>query len=413
MQHGRSRLGGLVWRAPLLCGVLMVMEGLDSNVISFVGPLIAKERQIGTAALAWVYVATVICSLAGAAGIAPLSDRYGRRRLIIGSAMVMTVCTVATMLAQSGLQLLLARGAVGLAFGAAVPCAMALTADYAPAARRSLLVMIVIAGVALGYVVAGIASAVIIPASGWRSLMEANAALSLLCTAALVAWLPESRRLAGIGIAEVALPKPSELIGHLFGRRTAVLLFLLVATYAVEYLLSFWLPALLMRAGASMALAGYVTAAAKAGSIIGGILAGWLMDRLGRRRVLATSLCLGAAMLLLLSRCTGMPVAALVAVVLVSFFVDASFSGSQALAVGCYPERMRGTAMGWLTGIGRVVGGGLGTLSGGYFIAWGVGPVRVSMLLAGSLLAAALVLLALQRGATIETAPAASLQSQA
>ncbi|UAK25652.1 MFS transporter [Sphingomonas nostoxanthinifaciens] len=408
---------GLLIRVPILCALLMVMEGLDSNIISYVGPLIRDEYHLSARMLGAIYSATIFASLAGAAGIAPLSDRYGRRPLLLATSVVLSCCSLAIPFITTAPGLIALRVVVGLAFGAAVPTTFALAADFAPDRRRALIIMLVTSGVALGYVLAGFASAAVVPMFGWRVLMLGTAAASFLWTIILFFALPESpeflhrtepnshrtRRLfetlgttrpaartrASLGANALALLRAPYL-------RTSLLVwFSVTAVYGVEFMLGFWLPTLLMGQGYSVRAAGVLTAVGKIASIFGSLIMGWLMDRSGLRPVLACGYALGALGLLGLTVALGSPIFALPVIVATCFFVDGSFSGAQALTVSSFPPDLRATASGWVTGLARVLGGGIGTLAGGALIGagYGVGTLAAIMLIIMASGAGAIVLL--------------------
>jgi AAHS family 4-hydroxybenzoate transporter-like MFS transporter len=96
-----------------------------------------------------------------------------------------------------------------------------------------------------------------------------------------------------------------------------------------------------------------------------------------------------------LSFATGNPLIGVVMTVVSNFFVDGSFAGTQALVASSYPSEIRGTTTGWVTGIGRLIGGGAGTAAGGYLFAAGWTSAGLSALLASIMGVGAVAILAL------------------
>jgi AAHS family 4-hydroxybenzoate transporter-like MFS transporter len=142
------------------------------------------------------------------------------------------------------------------------------------------------------------------------------------------------------------------------------------------YLLVSWLPTLLTGAGWLPSQAGRAMACNQLGGIGGGICLGWLMDRYGAERTLATgfvvnTVCLllflvvpsgflsWGALLLLIGACTGGSQFAIVSI-----------------AASLYPPSILATGSGWASAIARI-GGVASPLIGGALIAAGVAPARV------------------------------------
>lgn len=392
-------LRGTALRTCLLCCLLMLTEGMDTYGVGYVSKFLIADYRLAPSVLGLIYTGTVVASLLGAVAVAPLSDRIGRRPILVGSSLMMGICTLLTPLAHTAEMLFVVRFLIGMGFGAAVPAAFAMTADYAPQRHRAFILMTMSSGVALGMVLAGVLAAEVIPLLGWRALLYLNGLLSLVWTAALLIALPESllfleskrpgsaalRRLTariarerGVPAPEFAPPPTAPLMAAqpvraIFadGRAamTVLLWLAMSATYCVEFFISYWLPTVLMDGGASVQTAGYVIAVGKVGSIVGALVIGAVMDRAGAARVLAATFLVTAILLWVLGQAPGfMPVLAAALVVATCFFLDGSFAGIQAYTASAYPGELRATGTGWVTGFARLIGGGAGTLSGGWFV---------------------------------------------
>ncbi len=423
---GLSLKGYLAW-APVICTLLMLTEGIDSFGVGFVGPALSKHYHITAQALAQIYTGTVVASLVGAVVIAPLSDIFGRRRILLLTSLAMAPATLLTPLAGSVPILFALRFIIGLAFGAALPLTLSLTADFAPKRWKGLLLMMMNTGINLGMVLAGLGAASIIPKFGWQALLYASGALSLACTALAWARLPESiqylvrtdptgaplRRLLtrlDPAVKAGALPPvlepdplpqmagtPMALLRDGLAMRTVLFWFLASLTFVMINFSSYWLPTLLMKEGASITQTGLIVSAGKTGGIICAIVIGWLSARGGLSRVITACL-IGSAVTASLAGLVGQPLVAVGLVMATACLTSPSVSGSQALTASAYSASLRSTATGWVTGLARLIGGGAGTMVGGYMIGAGWTRTEIGPAIGAVLLAAGLVVLLVTRG---------------
>ena len=102
----------------------------------------------------------------GAAFLAPLGDRFGRRTMLVVSLLAVGIGALACAAAESVTQLALFRFITGVGLGVSMPNAIALTADYAPRRHRSALVTAMYCNTATGAMMAGL-SAPWLRGAGW------------------------------------------------------------------------------------------------------------------------------------------------------------------------------------------------------------------------------------------------------
>jgi DHA1 family bicyclomycin/chloramphenicol resistance-like MFS transporter len=138
----------------------------------------------------------------------PVSDRYGRRRLLLAAVVVMTIASVVCALTPSIAVMMAARFAQGFAGGWAMVIGRAVIVDLARGARL-VRVLNVIAGVGGIAPIAGpLLGAVILQVSGWRMSFWAVAALGVAMVVAVLVAVPESlppRRRHGGGLRTFAI----------------------------------------------------------------------------------------------------------------------------------------------------------------------------------------------------------------
>lgn len=406
-QGGEHTFRGPPLRAAVLCCLFMVMQGVDTFGISYVAPLLGADFGIAPAQIGLVFAASVIASLVGAIGIAPLSDRFGRRRVLLVAVLLTGAPSLFIPLTRDMSMLVVLRVIVGLGFGAALPVALALVSDFAPARFRSRLVTLTTTAIVVGMSLSGLAASLMVPRLGWPWLLYASGAASMVAVTLGFLLLPESRPAPRRDLpaappvsAMRTLLQPNVLL------RSALFGVVLTMSYIVLNFAVYWLPTVIYNEGYSVGDAGLIGSTRQLLTVALGFVVGFTMDRLGASRVLVV--CHAAAMVLFML-VGGMSIFAALslAVLLLGMSVlSAGLSGLLALVSASYDASVRATALGWVQGLSRVVGGSLGTYMGGVLL--GAGWAQQQLALAAGLAAAigltALVAaVSLGRGAAVTT----------
>ena len=411
------RVGGVQYGIVVLCGLVMFLDGFDTQAISYVAPVIAREWGIAREALGPIFSAALVGLMIGYLGLAPLSDRFGHRRLVLTSTAGFGLLTLLTVFATSVLQLIMLRFLTGIALGAAIPSTVALTTEFSPKRLRASFVLAIYCGFSLGFVAAGGLAAALMPDYGWRSLLWVGAATPPALAALAFAFLPESvefmirtkrngmeiwgvlkriDRTLGNDVPSTFSTNEKErtsAVANLFksGRAIGTLVLWLVfgLNLALFYALQSWLPTILGGEGFRIGTVALATSLTTVGGIVAAFVIGPAMDRLGPYGSLATLYLVGVPCVVLLGLAVSAPVWILLAS---TFFAGFCVSGGQksviALAAIFYPAPIRSTGVGWALGIGRL-GGIAGPLLVGILLKMNLGPrllfcyAAIPMLLAG------------------------------
>ncbi|NUR70497.1 MAG: MFS transporter [Hamadaea sp.] len=138
--------------------------------------------------------------VAGMPLLGRLSDRHGRRVVILVCLGVFALGSVATALATGIVQLVAGRGLQGLAGGALLPVTMALAADVFGDRRRAAALGWIGAAQELGAVLGPLFGAVVGGWLGWRGVFWLNVPLAALC--ALAVWFALPARSSGTEAGE-------------------------------------------------------------------------------------------------------------------------------------------------------------------------------------------------------------------
>jgi AAHS family 4-hydroxybenzoate transporter-like MFS transporter len=134
--------------------------------------------------------------LLGATLLSGVSDKIGRKKVIVLGNIFFGLLTVASAFAPN-IEILLGFLA-GLGLGCSIPSSMALAVDYAPARHSSFRVSILFIGYTLGGAIGGILTAPLIVNFGWQSAFLLDGLGSLLLALLLLFFLPESARFLAV-----------------------------------------------------------------------------------------------------------------------------------------------------------------------------------------------------------------------
>lgn len=394
----RPRLGAFRLRVFAVCWAIALLDGFDVQAMAFVAPVLSASWGIAPALMGQVLTASLFGLMLGSVLLGRLSDRIGRRPVIIASVLAFGLGSLVTALGTTAGQLILTRCLTGIGLGGAMVTALSLTSEYAPERSRATLVTAMFVGFPLGGAIGGIVAAPLIAAVGWQGIFIVGGIAPLLLIGAVCRWLPESllfrmaagaapeaigtllqridpgyRYRAGDRFALHDTRAGSPRLAELFisGRLPGTLLIWLIcfANLLVLYLLLNWLPSILYQAGMPLARANAGAVIFSLGGVVGGLALSLAVDRLGAFRVLAAGYGLTAAVVLALANAEDGTLAFALTTVAGAGIIGAQFCVN-ALASAFYPTAVRSTGVGWALGIGRV-GSMVGPLVGGYALATG------------------------------------------
>jgi AAHS family 4-hydroxybenzoate transporter-like MFS transporter len=354
-----------------------------------------------------------------------LGDHLGRKVAVGLSVALFGLFTLATASAESYNELLVYRFLTGLGVGGGIPSVTTLTAEYAPARLRVMLIAAVSIGIPLGGVFGGLLAAQLIPVWGWESVFYIGGIFPLLLLPVIGKMLPESLHFlvtkggekSNTAVACIlnrinpsgryterdafVVPEPGVhglAITRLFDRGLARnTLFLWVAFFSnllAMYFLMSWLPSILVDTGLVMSKAINVSTLFSLGGAVGALLLAHLMSHYGSRRVLTWFFSIAAFLCVVVARLVGSSPSFLMLVIFFSGFLTISAQvGMNAMAAGLYPAGIRATGVGWALGIGRI-GAITGPLIGGVLASLRL-DIQDYFLLFGSVLMTAAIATAL------------------
>jgi AAHS family 4-hydroxybenzoate transporter-like MFS transporter len=389
-----------------LVALTIVFDGIDNQLLGIVIPTVMAEWDVPRSAFAPVVSFGYGGMMVGGLIAGFIGDRIGRRAALLGSMWVFGVLTVAAafigtspmawfqnVLATIGLggdpttALTVLRFLAGIGLGGAMPNAAALAAEYVPARMRPVAVTVTIVCVPLGGTLAGLLGIQLLPAVGWRNLFVLGGIVPVVAAIALRWLLPESpqflarRRSRWVELVGVmkkighSLPTDTAFVdpgagrgvqqasfGTLFSREyrrdTMALWGSFFSCLLAVYLGFSWLTTLLTGAGFDPATANTGITAFNLGGVIGALLGGVVISRLGSRLAMLSMTGVAIAGAAGLATMTISPAASLIAIMAMLTLTGSMINGVQttmyALAAHVYPTAVRARGVGTAVAFGRI-----------------------------------------------------------
>ena len=199
---------GFTTRLSLTIALGGFLMGFDASVISGVVGFIETEFNLSKIELGWSVASLTLTATLAMLIAGPLSDRIGRRPVLIMAAALFAISAVASALAPDFITLVIARMVGGLGVGAALIIAPMFIAELAPAEARGRMVSLNQLNIVLGISVAFFSNYLILSLGqsdlawaqslrlgdwSWRWMLGVEAVPAVVYLIALL-FVPESPR---------------------------------------------------------------------------------------------------------------------------------------------------------------------------------------------------------------------------
>ena len=345
-------------RRALIAGALgWMLDAFDVMLYALVLTAVATDLGFSLAVGGQLGSLTLAASAVGGLVFGVVADRLGRVRALTLSILLYSIFTFACGLAQNVWQLAIFRLLLGLGMGGEWASGAVLVSETWPERHRGKALGLMQSCWAIGYGLAAIVSAFVLPRWGWRGVFFVG-----ILPALFTLWVrrhvqePELWRQS----AGTRQPALSFLKSSVSPSLVLRLTLMNAATMFAWWGLNLWVPSYLSLPTAqggigltTTTMAAFVVAM-QVGMWFGYVTFGFVSDAFGRKPTYVTYLIV-AAVLVWAYGATREPILLLILGPFVAFFGTGYFSGFGAVAAEIFPTAVRATALGVTYNSGRLL----------------------------------------------------------
>jgi MFS transporter, DHA2 family, multidrug resistance protein len=206
------------WWALVAISVSVLVVSLDLTVLSLALPDLSRSLHASTSDLQWFTDAYTLVLAAALLPAGLLSDRLGRKKVLLGSLALFGCGSAACAYASSAGELIAARAVLGLGAAAIMPLSMAILPVLFTAEERPKAIALMAGASFVGYPVGPLLGGWLLDNFWWGSVFLINVPVVVLALATVAVLMPESRseQRPGIDATGVALSSLG-LIGLTYG----------------------------------------------------------------------------------------------------------------------------------------------------------------------------------------------------
>ncbi|KIL52044.1 MFS transporter [Jeotgalibacillus soli] len=364
------------------CVYAIAFDGFDIAIYGIGLPLMMEDFGLTVVDAGAVGSYTLVGMMVGALVFGPLADLIGRKKVLAICMFLFSAFTFLAGFAPNATIFTILRFIAALGMGGLMPNVISLMTEYSPKKNRALIVALMYCGYSVGTIIASLIGMYIMEDMGWRVLYWLGI-IPLFTLPIFMKKFPESLsyyilRKQGDKIANIlnqvdptgnyketddyeyastrenAKGSP---VKKLFINNRAVSTFAfwlaVFSSLLMVYGLNTWLPKIMQETGYGLSSSLSFILVLAVGQIGGSLLGGYLVDRIGHRKVLVSMYLLGAICFVALSMTSN----SLLLYVLIAIG-GACTVGTQNLAnpyiSEFYPKEIRSTGVGVTVGVGRI-----------------------------------------------------------
>ncbi|MBR6711992.1 MAG: MFS transporter [Selenomonadaceae bacterium] len=384
---------------------------MDTGLISFVLPILAKEWNLTPEQVGWIGSVGLIGMALGAVLAGTIADKFGRKNVFAATVILYSVSTGLCAISWSYESLLVFRFLVGFGLGGELPVAATLMSEYAPSQLRGRFIVLLESFWGLGWLVAALISYLLIPQFGWQIAFIIGA-LPALYVFLIRLHMPESiRYLISKGKIDEArkiilnlekkLGVPSKPFENEFEDESTPIfklnvftlwkkafrvrtLMLWLAWFGIVfsyYGIFMWLPSIVFTQGFEVVKTFEYVLIMTLAQLPGYFAAAWLVDIIGRRYTLSSFLLMSGVCAYFFGNAENASNLLMWGAAM-SFFNLGAWGVIYTYTPELYPTAIRALGSGWAAGFGRI-GGMLAPMLVGVLLAHGA-PINLIFLMFAS-----------------------------
>ncbi len=401
-------VGSFQYKLLLVTGLGWLFDSMDTGLIAFVLPVLAKDWGLTTAQAGLIGSIGLVGMALGAVTAGTLADRLGRKKVFTVTVLMYSIATGLCALAQNYETLLFLRFLVGFGLGGELPVAVTLMSEYAPSRLRGRFIVLLESFWGIGWILAACIAYLFIPVWGWKAAFvlgtipafyvflirlhmpesvrylvahgrqeEAEAIVKDLEQKTGAQPLSEPRYTASAEAEDSAAEEVPEKISwktlwtEKYRVRTMMLWLAWFGIVFSYYGIFMWLPSLVYAQGFAVVKTFEYVLIMTLAQLPGYFAAAWLVDRIGRKYTLSMFLLMSGICSYFFGHAsttaalTGWGAA-------MTFFNLGAWGVIYTYTPEMYPTAMRALGSGWAAGFGRL-GGMLAPALVGVMIAGGIG----------------------------------------
>lgn len=390
-------VGSFHYKLLILTGLGWMFDAMDTGLISFVLPVLAKEWALTTGEMGLIGSVGLIGMAIGAVIAGTIADKIGRKAVFSITLLLYSIATGLCALAWNLESLLVFRFFVGFGLGGELPVAATLVSEYAPTRVRGRFIVLLESFWGVGWIIAASIAYWFIPLYGWHwafiigavpalyvfvirfampesvryliasgRLREAEEIVEKLEYDLKAAPFKESDTLETAAVSETFAPSVATLWSERFRKRTIMLWIAWFGIVFTYYGIFTWLPSLVYKQGFTFIKTFEYVFIMTLAQLPGYFTAAWLVEIIGRKYTLS--------LFLLLTGVAGWffgQAATVTQIVLwgctMSFFNLGAWGVIYTYTPELYPTSIRAFGSGWAAGVGRM-GGMLAPAAVGYIL---------------------------------------------
>ncbi len=390
-----------------LVGIAMMFDGYDYMIISYTNTQIMNDffplasfggdvaaQNAATAALkgalsSWSTIGIVVGSFCAG----PLSDRFGRKKVLTAGTFLYGLFTIPCIFAPTYESFAVFRVIAGLFLGVCTPIVTTLFTEFTPTKQRSFFITFGMAWMIVGWVFAAIIGTVVVQVTTWH-VCYAIGAFPVIYAFIFGFFTPESahwmsvkgnpegaiktleriQKRAGkpmpfdLKAQNIIVPpvsekaSPAEVWKGKYLKTTIALVVIYFAGNFSIYGVNAWLPSLMLEATGGAVTASYMLAMAQnAASVVANCSTGYVSEAIGRRRNLAFGYIFATAMCIITALVVTLPAETsfwpyLIAFVFMGFALNYGITAAQPMMSESYPTEFRNSGVATIVALGKSAG---------------------------------------------------------